>query len=114
MAARLAGGAPSNPNPNGMPDHEQQEEDFDTENYAGTSLSFPGVASLLGMLDCRIACILRDGRHITGVLTSYDQFANLVLTGTKETLMAGAGTLLGFGVLMPLPSPPFHLIHYHY
>ena len=32
---------------------------------------------------------LRDGRKIVGMLRSFDQFANLVLSGAKERIIVG-------------------------
>ena len=46
----------------------------------------PGSASLIDMVDKKILCILRDGRHLIGNLRSYDQFANLVLQETIERI----------------------------
>jgi U6 snRNA-associated Sm-like protein LSm1 len=33
---------------------------------------------------------LRDGRKIIGILRSFDQFANLVLSGAKERIIVGS------------------------
>jgi U6 snRNA-associated Sm-like protein LSm1 len=47
----------------------------------------PGAASLLDQLDRRVLIILRDGRHLVGVLRSFDQFLNLVLENTSERII---------------------------
>lgn len=47
----------------------------------------PGAASLLEQLDKRILIILRDGRHLVGVLRSFDQFLNLVIEDTSERIL---------------------------
>ena len=44
----------------------------------------PGSASLVEQLDRRIMIVLRDGRHLVGVLRSFDQFSNMVLEQTSE------------------------------
>jgi len=44
----------------------------------------PGAASLVEQLDKRVLLVLRDGRHITGVVRSFDQFSNVVLEDAKE------------------------------
>ena len=44
----------------------------------------PGASSLVEQLDHRLLVILRDGRHLVGVLRSFDQFSNLVLEDTSE------------------------------
>ena len=49
----------------------------------------PGAASLCEMLDHSILIILRDGRHLLGILRSYDQFNNIVLEHTKERFVCG-------------------------
>ena len=47
----------------------------------------PGAASLLEQLDKKIVIILRDGRHLVGILRSFDHFMNLSLESTSERLM---------------------------
>ena len=44
----------------------------------------PGSASLVEQLDRRIMIVLRDGRHLVGVLRSFDQFSNMVVEDTSE------------------------------
>ncbi len=44
----------------------------------------PGSASLVEQLDRRIMIVLRDGRHLVGVLRSFDQFSNMVMENTSE------------------------------
>lgn len=48
----------------------------------------PGAASLHEQLDKLIVVCLRDGRVFRGTLRSYDQYANLVLDGAVERLVA--------------------------
>ncbi|EHY53427.1 hypothetical protein HRR83_003633 [Exophiala dermatitidis] len=45
---------------------------------------FTTAAQLLDLTDKKLLLVLRDGRKIFGVLRSWDQFANLVLTDTRE------------------------------
>lgn len=56
-------------------------------------LYLPGAASLLEQLDTRVLIILGDGRHLVGILRSFDQFLNLVLEETSERIIL-AGILL--------------------
>jgi Small nuclear ribonucleoprotein (snRNP) homolog len=44
----------------------------------------PGSASLVEQLDRRIMIVLRDGRHLVGIMKSFDQFSNMVLEDTSE------------------------------
>jgi len=44
----------------------------------------PGASSLVEQLDRRLLVILRDGRHLVGTLSTFDQFANMVLQDTFE------------------------------
>mmetsp|Transcript_5853 Transcript_5853/g.8705 ORF Transcript_5853/g.8705 Transcript_5853/m.8705 type:complete len:210 (+) Transcript_5853:143-772(+) len=44
----------------------------------------PGSASLVEQLDRRIMIVLRDGRHLVGILRSFDQFSNMVMEETSE------------------------------
>lgn len=44
----------------------------------------PGSASLVEELDQRILIVLRDGKHLIGTLSSFDQFSNLVLIDAIE------------------------------
>jgi U6 snRNA-associated Sm-like protein LSm1 len=45
---------------------------------------FTTAAQLLDLTDKKLMLVLRDGRKLLGVLRSWDQFANLVLTDTRE------------------------------
>lgn len=45
---------------------------------------FTTAAQLLDLTDKKLMLVLRDGRKLLGVLRTWDQFANLVLTETKE------------------------------
>ncbi|KNE71778.1 hypothetical protein AMAG_16083 [Allomyces macrogynus ATCC 38327] len=56
---------------------------------AVSEMVLPGSASLLDCIDKRLLVILRDGRNLTGILRSYDQFANLVFQDTIERIYAG-------------------------
>lgn len=51
-------------------------------------LLLPGAASLVDQLDKRILIVLRDGRHLVGILRSFDQFSNMVLEDTHERHVA--------------------------
>jgi len=44
----------------------------------------PGSASLAEQLDRRVMIVLRDGRHLVGILRSFDQFSNMILEDTSE------------------------------
>ena len=44
----------------------------------------PGSASLVEQLDRWIMIVLRDGRHLVGIMKSFDQFSNMVLENTSE------------------------------
>uniref|UniRef100_A0A7R9YFM7 U6 snRNA-associated Sm-like protein LSm1 n=1 Tax=Pinguiococcus pyrenoidosus TaxID=172671 RepID=A0A7R9YFM7_9STRA len=50
----------------------------------GPEMYLPGAASLMESLDRRLLVVLRDGRHLVGIMRSYDQFANMVLEETVE------------------------------
>ena len=60
--------------------------DLNTEGSGG-DMYLPGAASLLEQLDRRILIILRDGRHLVGMLRSFDQFLNLVIEDTSERIL---------------------------
>ncbi|KAI2468268.1 hypothetical protein F4781DRAFT_276179 [Annulohypoxylon bovei var. microspora] len=49
---------------------------------------FTTAAQLLDLTDKKLLVCLRDGRKLTGVLRSWDQFANLVLQSTVERIYA--------------------------
>ncbi|KAJ1338027.1 U6 snRNA-associated Sm-like protein LSm1 [Microdochium nivale] len=49
---------------------------------------FTTAAQLLDLTDKKLLVILRDGRKLTGILRSWDQFANLVLQSTVERIFA--------------------------
>ncbi|KAG7354115.1 LSM domain containing protein [Nitzschia inconspicua] len=44
----------------------------------------PGSSSLVEELNTRIMVILRDGRHLVGILRSFDQYSNMVLDEVSE------------------------------
>ena len=44
----------------------------------------PGAASMIEEVDKKVMIVLRDGRHLTGKLRSFDQFMNLILEDTFE------------------------------
>ena len=48
-----------------------------------------GAASIVDDLDKRILIILRDGRHLIGILRSFDQFMNLIIEETFERIIVG-------------------------
>jgi len=52
--------------------------------YGCVPAFLPGSASLVEQLDKKLMIILRDGRHLVGMLRSFDQFSNLVLENTSE------------------------------
>jgi len=52
--------------------------------HGSVSGFLPGAASLIEQLDKRLLVILRDGRHLVGVLRSFDQFSNMVMEETSE------------------------------
>ncbi|OWB77641.1 hypothetical protein B5S32_g1815 [[Candida] boidinii] len=43
------------------------------------SYSFTTAAAIIGSVDRKVFCLLRDGRTIVGILRTFDQFANLVI-----------------------------------
>ncbi|KAF7537912.1 hypothetical protein G7054_g3306 [Neopestalotiopsis clavispora] len=47
---------------------------------------FTTAAQLLDLTDKKLVICLRDGRKLTGILRSWDQFANLVLQSTVERI----------------------------
>ncbi|KAI8960528.1 Sm-like ribonucleoprotein [Daldinia sp. FL1419] len=49
---------------------------------------FTTAAQLLDLTDKKLLVCLRDGRKLTGVLRSWDQFANLVMQSTVERIYA--------------------------
>lgn len=49
---------------------------------------FTTAAQLLDLTDKKLLLVLRDGRKLTGILRSWDQFANLVLQSTVERVFA--------------------------
>ncbi|KAI1855162.1 hypothetical protein JX266_000027 [Neoarthrinium moseri] len=49
---------------------------------------FTTAAQLLDLTDKKLLICLRDGRKLTGILRSWDQFANLVLQSTVERVYA--------------------------
>lgn len=50
---------------------------------------FGGVTSLSEQLDKVVLLVLRDGKHLIGRLTSYDNFGSLVLENSSERKFAG-------------------------
>ncbi|KAH8888365.1 Sm-like ribonucleoprotein [Thozetella sp. PMI_491] len=53
---------------------------------------FTTAAQLLDLTDKKLMVALRDGRKLTGILRSWDQFANLVLQSTKERIFVPPNT----------------------
>ncbi|CAB9502461.1 U6 snRNA-associated Sm-like protein LSm1 [Seminavis robusta] len=52
--------------------------------YGHVPAYLPGSASLVEQLDHRVLIVLRDGKHIIGEFTSFDQFSNMVLKDAVE------------------------------
>ena len=44
----------------------------------------PGASSMVEQLDRKLLVILRDGRHLVGILRTFDQFSNMVMQETCE------------------------------
>ncbi|KAG7351028.1 LSM domain containing protein [Nitzschia inconspicua] len=44
----------------------------------------PGSSSLVEELNTRIMVVLRDGRHLVGILRSFDQYSNMILDEVSE------------------------------
>ncbi|KAL7534588.1 hypothetical protein ACHAXR_005972 [Thalassiosira sp. AJA248-18] len=59
------------------------EDPFDVP-YGFLPAFLPGAASLVEQLDQRLLVILRDGRHLVGTLSTFDQFSNMVMMDTCE------------------------------
>ncbi|GAA6054935.1 hypothetical protein JCM3770_004059 [Rhodotorula araucariae] len=55
------------------------------------NLQFTTSGALIELVDKKVLVHLRDDRKLIGVLRSYDQYANLVLTQTIERLYDPAG-----------------------
>ena len=53
-------------------------------NFRELPAYLPGTASLVEHLDRRLLVVLRDGRHLVGILKSFDQFMNLRLDEAAE------------------------------
>ncbi|KAF0694263.1 Aste57867_14858 [Aphanomyces stellatus] len=51
--------------------------------------AFPGVTSLVEQVDKQMLVVLRDGRHLVGIIRSFDQFSNIVLEDTCERHVVG-------------------------
>ncbi|CAK4083973.1 unnamed protein product [Aphanomyces euteiches] len=51
--------------------------------------AFPGVTSLVEQLDKQMLVVLRDGRHLVGMIRSFDQYSNIVLEETCERHVVG-------------------------
>ena len=58
----------------------------------------PGAASLGNELDKRILVYLRDGRHLVGMLRSFDQYLNLVMEDTFERVLLPGKIAFSFDV----------------
>ena len=54
----------------------------------------PGASSLIYNIDKRILIILRDGRHLVGILRSFDQFLNLILDDACERVILSGSDYL--------------------
>lgn len=53
----------------------------------GENAYLPGAAALLEQLDSKLMLILRDGRHLIGILRSFDHFLNMTLESTAERVI---------------------------
>ncbi|GKY97120.1 hypothetical protein MPSEU_000670400 [Mayamaea pseudoterrestris] len=82
----------------------QQQQPQAVQKHPGSSIPhgfvpayLPGSASLVEELDQRLLLVLRDGKHIVGTLSTFDQYSNLVLLDAVERR-----------IIMPHPSstPP--------
>lgn len=69
MPPMLGRGAPPPPQPQQLPPQ-----------------MFTTAAQLLDLTDKKLLVCLRDGRKLTGILRSWDQFANLVIQSTIERI----------------------------
>jgi U6 snRNA-associated Sm-like protein LSm1 len=63
---------------------QQQQNPMSGVPYGHLPAFLPGSASLVEQLDRKVMIVLRDGRHLVGVLRSFDQFSNMVLENTTE------------------------------
>mmetsp|Transcript_23642 Transcript_23642/g.43922 ORF Transcript_23642/g.43922 Transcript_23642/m.43922 type:complete len:125 (+) Transcript_23642:47-421(+) len=52
-------------------------------------LNLPGATSLIEDLDSRVLVVLRDGKTFCGLLTSLDQYSNIVLEKAVERNFVG-------------------------
>lgn len=77
---------------------------------------FTTAAQLLDLTDKKLMVVLRDGRKITGVLRSWDQFANIVLQSSVERIFippefaakeGAAGAKEGRGLFADFPRGAF-------
>lgn len=50
------------------------------------SYAFTTAAAIVGSVDRKIFVLLRDGRHLFGILRTFDQFANIVLQDAIERI----------------------------
>lgn len=62
-------------------------EDLYLESYAFTT-----AAAIVGSVDRKIFVLLRDGRHLFGILRTFDQFANIVLQDAIERIYLNTET----------------------
>lgn len=51
----------------------------------------PGSSSLVEQIDRKLLIVLRDGRHLIGVLRSFDQFSNFLLEDSSERRILDLG-----------------------
>lgn len=47
----------------------------------------PGASALLDQLDSKVLLMLRDGRHLTGILRNFDQYLNMTLDDAAERII---------------------------
>ncbi|KAL7545372.1 hypothetical protein ACHAWF_008720 [Thalassiosira exigua] len=81
---RGGGSHPSNYSSNSGPSLPPMPRSANAVPYGFVPAYLPGAASLVEQLDRRLLVILRDGRHLVGTLSTFDQFSNMVLQETSE------------------------------
>lgn len=64
--------------------HSKEKMDMIDENFLQHAVD----ASMVDMVDEKVLVVLRDGRHLLGALSSFDQFANIVLENCVERDLA--------------------------
>lgn len=75
---------PNHPQKDGSSGPSQPKLPMSGVPYGHLPAFLPGSASLVEQLDRRMMIVLRDGRHLVGILRSFDQFSNMVMEETSE------------------------------